>query len=130
MPLTKKKEKTQVKKNPSILNSKLYLKAKQKYQNVKHSAYKSGLIVQEYKRLGGRYSKPSNKHGLTRWFKEKWRNQRGEVGYKHKSDIYRPTKRVSRKTPMTHHELTKKEINRARREKVKKGRVKRFKLNK
>ena len=40
---------------------------------------------------------------LKRWFKEDWKNQRGETGYKKgaKGDVYRPTKKVSSKTPAT-----------------------------
>jgi hypothetical protein len=55
-----------------------------------------GLLVQEYKRRGGTYIGNKNeKEGLARWMKEKWINQRGEVGYKYKSDVYRPTVKVS-----------------------------------
>jgi hypothetical protein len=119
---------------PNVCDPKLYEKARNKYKNLRHSAYKSGLVVQEYKRLGGRYKgkKPQRK-GLKRWFKEEWRNQDGEVGYKRKrrksdiSDIYRPTKRITSKTPTTYSELTKQEIKRARKEKATTGRVKRFK---
>ena len=66
------------------------------------------------------------KKGLTRWFAEKWRNQRGEVGYKFKSDIYRPTKRITSKTPRTFAELSKLQLERARREKASTGRVNKF----
>jgi hypothetical protein len=45
------------------------------------------------------------------------------------SDIYRPTVKVSKKTPTTFQELTNKEIERARREKARTGRVKKFKDN-
>ena len=45
--------------------------------------------------------------------------QRGEVGYKYKSDIYRPTVKVTDKTPTTFNELTNKQIERARQEKSK-----------
>ena len=101
----------------------------------KHSAYRSGIIVQKYKAaFAKKYGKKSpytgkrktKKHGLKRWFAEKWVNQRGEVGYTHKSDIYRPSKRITKRTPLTHSELTKKEIKRARRIKATKGRIKRF----
>jgi len=68
----------------------------------------------------------TKKTGLTRWFDEKWVNQRGEVGYKYKSDIYRPTHRITKKTPITHKELSNKEIRRARTKKYRKGRVHRF----
>ena len=66
---------------------------------------------------------------MNRWFKEEWRNQRGEVGYKQgaKGDVYRPTKRVSSKTPATYSEISSKELKAAQREKAKTGRVKEFK---
>ena len=69
---------------PTILNPKLYEQAKLKYNHLKHSAYKSGMIVKEYKRLGGKYkgTKPT-KTGLSRWFKEEWTNQRGGSGDNH-----------------------------------------------
>ena len=111
-----------------VLNPSLYKKARDKYKNLKHSAYKSGLVVKEYKRLGGKYEgKKPVKKGLSRWFREKWRNQRGEVGYKKKGDIYRPTKRITKKTPATMSELSKKQKEKAIREKKTKGRVKKFK---
>ena len=109
-------------------DSKLYEKVKAKiYKQIPtHSAYRSGLIVQEYKRRGGKYEGPKPKAGLTRWFKEDWRNQRGEVGYKKRGDIYRPTKRVTEKTPVTLQELAPGELKTAMRKKATKGKVDRF----
>ena len=125
---------------PEPSDKKLYEKVKgQVYKKIpKHSAYRSGIVVQKYKasyknKYGnknpykGNYTK---KKGLRRWFDEKWVNQRGEVGYKYKNDIYRPSKRITKKTPVTHKELTKKQIKKARKEKYTKGRVYRFKKNK
>ncbi len=110
-----------------ILNQRLYEKAKKKYSNMKHSAYKSGLVVKEYKRLGGKYGgKKPKKTGLSAWYSEMWRNQRGGVGYKKPFDIYRPTKRVTSKTPKTFKQLGKKRIKKAMKEKKKTGRVKNF----
>tara|TARA_B100000674_G_C37932160_1_gene958496 strand:- start:762 stop:1634 length:873 start_codon:yes stop_codon:yes gene_type:complete len=119
----------------------LYNKVKARvYKRIpKHSAYRSGIVVSSYKKAfskkyGSRknpYSgKRTKKRGLGRWFKEKWVNQRGEVGYKYKSDIYRPSKRITRKTPTTHKELSRKQIKRARSEKRRTGRVKKFKRKK
>ena len=48
-------------------------------------------------------------------------------GYQSKSDIYRPTVRVDKKTPTTMNELSKEQIKSAREEKLKTGRVKNFK---
>ena len=67
---------------------------------------------------------------MNRWFREEWKNQRNDSGYKYKSDVYRPTKRITKDTPATFSELSKKEVARARREKVSTGRVEKFKQTK
>ena len=114
---------------PEPKNKKLYEEVKKEvYKKYpKNSTYRSGLLVQEYKKRGGTYEGKENKSsGLNRWFKEKWVNQRGEVGYKNKSDIYRPSVRVNKDTPTTHKELTATQIKNAQQEKKKTGRVKKF----
>ena len=87
----------------TVLNKKLYEKAKKqiysKYK--KHSAFRSGALVKRYKELGGKYSGNKKRGSLTRWFKEKWR----DVGHKN-YPVYRPTKRISRKTPLTPREIS------------------------
>jgi hypothetical protein len=111
-------------------NKKLWEQAKKQANKIydKPSAYKSGYIVKYYKDNGGKFKgNNKNKDGLTRWFKEKWINQHGEVGYQHKNDIYRPSIRISSKSPTTWKELTKKEIESASNKKYTKGRVDRFK---
>jgi hypothetical protein len=118
-------------------DQKLYNKTKKKlYKNTpKHSAYRSGLLVKKYKKnftkKYGKTKQPyigkkNNKTGLSRWFNEEWKNQRGEIGYKYKNDIYRPTKRITKKTPKTFKELSKKRIKKARTRKYRKGRVDKF----
>ncbi len=100
----------------------------------KHSAYRSGLLVKEYKHeykkkhgSGSAYEgKKQEKKGLSRWFKEAWVNQRGGTGYKKKGDIYRPTKRITKDTPTTMKELSKKQIKSAQREKKNTGRVRKY----
>tara|TARA_R110002073_G_scaffold253016_8_gene415690 strand:- start:6799 stop:7170 length:372 start_codon:yes stop_codon:yes gene_type:complete len=122
---------------PVPRDEKLYNKTKRyiykKYP--KHSAYRSGLLVQEYKkRFSKKYGKKrdpyigkkTEKKGLGRWFREKWVNQRGEVGYRYKSDVYRPSKRITKKTPKTYKELSKQQIKNARSKKYRKGRVNKF----
>ena len=122
---------------PEPVDKQLYDKIKKRVykKQPKHSAYRSGKVVKEYKKqftkkYGNRKSpykgKQTRKQGLSRWFNEKWVNQRGEIGYKYKSDIYRPTYRIAKKTPTTHGELSKKRITRARSEKYRKGRVAKF----
>ena len=112
---------------PKVLNPNLYKKARAKYANMKHSAYKSNLVVKEYKKLGGKYggTKPTNT-GLVAWNAQRWRNQRGGVGYKKKGDVYRPTRRIKKNQPKTFKELGKKRITKAMKEKKKTGRVKKF----
>ena len=114
------------------------------YENVKkeiykkypqHSAYRSGHLVREYKekyaeKYGDKVSaykgEKTKKKGLSRWFKEKWSNQRGKSGYRYKSDIYRPTIRVTDDTPVLLQELTDEQLKMAREEKYRKGRVHKF----
>ena len=128
----KKKKKSTKKSGSTPTNKALYSRvkaeAKRKFK-VYPSAYANAWLVRTYKKRGGGYSGDKSKGSLGRWFKEEWRNQRGEVGYKKgaKGDVYRPTKRVNSKTPTTFKELSKKEIDAAKREKAKTGRVKEFK---
>ncbi len=83
-------------------NKALYNKVKQeadkKYS--KPSAYKSGWIVKEYKERGGKYKGKKQKDGLTRWFREDWE----DIG-KRDYPVYRPTKKVSKDTPLTPSEI-------------------------
>jgi len=61
-------------------NKKLYEKVKKEiYTKIpKHSAYRSGLLVKEYKKRGGTYiGKKENDKGLSRWFREKWETSLG-----------------------------------------------------
>ena len=67
---------------------------------------------------------------LKRWFKEKWRTTRGKKTYSGKDRTFRPTKRVSSKTPSTWSELSPSEKRRAAKEKRTKGRVSRYKVKK
>lgn len=111
-------------------NKTLYEKVKKEiYKKIpKHSAYRSGLLVKEYKKRGGTYIGEKKKNtGLTRWFKEDWRTQDGKKEYSKKKDIFRPTKRITKDTPTTMKELTKKEKKDAMKEKEKTGRVKKYK---
>lgn len=128
-----------MKNSPQPRDKALYERVKQNIykKHPKHSAYRSGLLVQAYKkeytktRKGSPYTGQKNKtSGLGRWYAEEWRNQRGGVGYQYKSDVYRPTKRITNKTPTTYRELSKKELKTARSIKYRSGRVKRFKKHK
>jgi len=71
----------------------------------KHSAYRSGMIVKMYKELGGQYiGDKLVDTGLTRWFKEEWVDINP---YKTDSTypVYRPTKRITKDTPLTIDEI-------------------------
>jgi hypothetical protein len=114
----------------------LYNKVKKEIsEKYKHSAYRSGLIVKKYKEeYFKKYKKDDAYIGekpklsnLQRWFLEEWKNQRGEIGYKYNNDIYRPTIRINKDTPITFNELMKNQIIKAQKEKATTGRVKRFK---
>ena len=94
---------------PQPTDEKLYEKIKNElFKKYKPSAYRSGLLVQRYKEEYVKKHKNNNYYkgskatsNLKRWFDEKWTNQRGEIGYKNKSDVYRPTIRINDKTPTT-----------------------------
>ena len=122
---------------PTPRDPDLYRRAKASvYRKIKrHSAYRSGLVVQKYKkRFAEKYGKSKRPYTgkrktgkLRRWFRERWTNQRGETGYSRPGDVYRPTRRISSKTPATFAELKRSELRKAMHEKLRKGRVKRFK---
>jgi len=117
---------------------KLYnlVKERIKKKNPKHSAYRSGLVVKEYKaRFKLKYgsnkksytgTKPKSS-GLSRWFAENWRTEKNKKTYKAGGVIFRPTKRITKDTPTTMSELTKKQKEKAIKEKKKFGIVKKFK---
>lgn len=81
----------------------LYAKAKAFADNIykKPSAYKSGFIIKKYKELGGTYSgKKPSKTGIARWMKEEWKDI-GNQEY----PVYRPTLKITEKTPLTPDEI-------------------------
>jgi hypothetical protein len=92
-----------IRRTPTIDNPVLYEKAKADADNIfkKPSAFKSGWIVKKYKEMGGTYSgdKPE-KTGISRWFKEEWKDV-GNQEY----PVFRPTKRITKKTPLTPQEI-------------------------
>lgn len=70
----------------------------------KPSAYKSGWLVKEYKKRGGEYSGKKPNKGLTRWFKEDWKDINPNKT-KNTYPVYRPTKRITKDTPLTASEI-------------------------
>ena len=119
---------------PTPTDEKLYESIKKDlFKKYKPSAYRSGLLVQKYKeeyvkkhKNKNYYSGSKENSNLKRWFDEKWSSDGGYIGYKKQDDVYRPTIRINDKTPTTFNELTKNQINKAKKEKPKTGRVKRF----
>ena len=124
--------------SPQPTDLDLYEKVKKDVYRLykKHSAYRSGQLVKQYKEkfqekhgmkkspyIGG---KPSKTGGLRRWFAEDWRNESGGTGYDQKNTLYRPKNRISEDTPTLWGELSQEEIQAAKKEKKTKGRVTRF----
>ena len=69
-------------------------------QYSKPSAYRSGAVIKRYKDEGGEFKDTDDGRPLERWFKEGWT----DVGHKD-YPVYRPTKRVNSKTPLTIQEI-------------------------
>lgn len=93
---------------PTPKDTMLYERVKKEADKIykkSSSAYKSGYIVKKYKELGGEYIEDNKPKNLKRWFREKW----ADVGGKD-YPVYRPTKRVSKKTPLTINEIDKKQL--------------------
>lgn len=92
---------------PIPLNKQLYNKVLKQANEIykKPSAYKSGYIVKTYKKLGGKYKEDGKEKKLKRWFKEDWKDI-GKKDY----PVYRPTKRINAKTPLTNKEIDEKQL--------------------
>lgn len=88
-------------------DTKLYEKAKKIVyaQYDKPSAYRSGALVKKYKEMGGTYKDDGEEETLRRWFKEDWK----DVGNK-SYPVYRPTKRITKNTPLTPEEIDPKNL--------------------
>ena len=56
--------------------------------------------MKKYKELGGKYKDDNQDKNLKRWFEEKWK----DIG-NHSYPVYRPTKRINSKTPLTPNEI-------------------------
>jgi hypothetical protein len=92
-----------------MINDKnIYEKAKKEVYSMykKPSAYRSGMLVKRYKELGGTYSGEKTKKGLVRWFKEEWKDVNPNKT-KSSYPVYRPTKRITKETPLIPSEIKK-----------------------
>lgn len=89
-------------------NINLYNQAKEIIFNryKKNSAYRSGAIIKLYKSMGGTFEDDNKEKPLKRWFKERWQDVSIIKGY----PVYRPTKKISNKTPLTINEIDKKNL--------------------
>jgi hypothetical protein len=80
------------------------------------NAYYSGLLVQWYEALGGTYKTPKKSNELTRWFNEDWQDigdseyPKGCVARRDTYPVYRPTKRITKDTPLTINEIDPKNL--------------------
>lgn len=92
-------------------NMKLYNKAKSRIYSKykKHSAYRSGAVIKLYKKLGGTFVNDGKEKTLKRWFKEKWKDVNPNKTA-NSYPVYRPTKRINSRTPLTLREIDKKDL--------------------
>lgn len=107
-------------------NIKLYNKIKsetKKKFKVYPSAYANGWLIKEYKRRGGSFIGSKKKlSGLDRWYKEKWINvcelpkkvpcgrNKLDKNWMKNYPYCRPSIKISKKTPKTYKEISKKVI--------------------
>lgn len=87
---------------PIVEDPKLYESVKRKADNIygKPSAYKSGWIVKTYKQMDGTYKDDDKPKDLKDWFRSDW----ADIGGKD-YPVYRPTKRINKKTPLLPSEI-------------------------
>jgi hypothetical protein len=88
---------------PEPINKDLYANVKKKIMASykKNSAFASGAIVKEYKRLGGKYKDDGEPRPLERWFNEKWVDVNPILGITNDKSypVFRPTIKINSKTP-------------------------------
>lgn len=132
-----------------IVDKELYKEIRKeiKKEFPKHSAYRSMMIIREYKDRGGRINEEAEKNSdLTRWLDEDWKNlsciatgdceypksekdwaSLSECGSKYPGQtvptICRPVTRTSSMTPKTAQRFSKKQIEKAQRKKNKGERI-------
>lgn len=89
-------------------NKELYEKARSIVykQYEKPSAYRSGALIKKYKELGGTFINDGKPKPLKRWYSELWKDVNPNKTSK-SYPVYRPTKRISSKTPLTVNEIDK-----------------------
>jgi hypothetical protein len=96
---------------PIPANMELYNTVKEEVYKkyTKPSAYRSGAVIKEYKKRGGEYLDDGKEKKLKRWFKEDWKDVNPD-----KTDdsypLYRPTKRITKDSPLTVSEVDPKNL--------------------
>jgi len=87
---------------PTPLNKQLYEQVKEYADKIySHpSAFKSGFIVQEYKRRHGKYKNDNKTKNLKRWYAEKWH----DIGNKD-YPVFRPSVKINKHTPLLVNEI-------------------------
>ena len=92
-------------------NPQLYARAKRiiNARYAKPSAYRSMAYIKEYKRLGGTFLPDHKPKTLRRWILEKWRDVNPRKTRK-SYPVFRPTVRISKKTPLTVREISRAEL--------------------
>lgn len=115
---------------PEPKDKALYKRVKEMADKIydRPSAYKSGFIVKKYKELGGEYTGGKKQTNLDRWFKEEWKDvnpNKTEKSY----PVYRPTKRINSKTPLTVNEIDKRDLLKKSKikQRIKSGKLGKFK---
>ena len=121
----------------NVIDKKLYERIKKKLKKrldeggKRWNAYTSGQLVQEYKRLGGKYKNTNDERGLKRWFDEKWINvceyNKGKIvpcGRKSADNLKnfpycRPLVRINKNSPKSVKELSPKQREKLCKEKKK-----------
>ena len=63
---------------------------------------------------------------LNRWFKEEWQTPSGDTDYSGGENLFRPTRKISSKTPKTWNQVSDSSRRNAQKEKDTEGRVGKF----
>jgi hypothetical protein len=90
----------------------LYNKVKDRINLIykKNSAYRSMAYIKEYKRLGGDFIPDGKTMTLLRWQQEKWKDVNPHAT-RNTYPVFRPTVRITKDTPTTVNEISKRELS-------------------
>lgn len=101
---------------------KLYEEVKEHINTIykKSSAYRSMAYIKEYKRRGGIFIKDRKPKRLLRWMREEWKDVNPNKTKK-SYPVYRPTIKISSKTPLTVDEVS---LSNLKKQSIKKQKIK------